>query len=249
MSVTRNVVAAIALSMGTGVALADFVGLNIDAQQLYVGPSGGTSSYDSSIDIVDDFGTQPSEQSSMVLILEHPIAALPNIRYQGFDLDSEAGIYGSDVYSGKALTAASDGATAFDLEHENIVLYYQLLDNWVDLDMGVDLKRFDGQLSSLETSTSTADVDETIPLLHLSARFQLPIEGLYVGANINTAVIDLGISDSDAQDSTILLGYDTGAGLGIEGGFKSYWLQLNETEDASADLEYDGLFVNGYFNF
>ena len=33
---------------------------------------------------VDDLDVEDSAQSSMVLILEHPIAVLPNIRYQGY---------------------------------------------------------------------------------------------------------------------------------------------------------------------
>jgi hypothetical protein len=91
--------------------------------------------------------------------------------------------------------------------------------------------------------------DETIPLLYLSARIALPISGLYVGADINTNIIDLGISESTAQDSTIKLGYESGAGLGIEDGIKSFSLELNDVNDQNTDLEYDGLFLNGYYNF
>ena len=128
------------------------------------------------------------------------------------------------------------------------MLYYQLLNNWIDLDMGVDLKRFDGQISP-GGDVNSVDVDETIPLMHLSARVALPMNGFYVGADINANFLDIGISGSSAQDSRLMFGYDTGNGLGIEGGFKSFSLQLEDSDDASSDLEYDGLFLNGYFNF
>ena len=151
-------------------------------------------------------------------------------------------------YNGASTDPAGRASYSYDLDHDDIVLYYQLLNNWIDLDMGVDLKRFDGRITP-SGADSSVNVDETIPLVHLSARVALPISGFYVGADINASVIDVGISNSSAQDSTFLLGYDTGTGLGIQGGFKSFSLQLNDSSDVNSDLEYDGLFLNGYYSF
>ena len=245
MSFTRIVLATSALALSfPGLAQAEFVGLNI-------GPGALPSSQpltSSSIDLVDDLDTANPEPNSMVLILEHPISALPNVRYEGFSNDSTNPrtlnpelrfASGSDIGAGE---------TSYDLEQEDIVLYYQLLNNWIDLDMGVDLKRVDAQVSQVGLE-DRIDIDETIPLFHLSARVELPISGLYVGADINANVVDLGLSDSNAQDSTIMLGYQSDNGLGIEGGIKSFSLELNDTGDTSTNFEYDGLFVNGYFNF
>ncbi len=251
MSMTR-IVSAISTCMllAIGTAEAEFVGLNIGANPGAAAHSGAFSNDSSSIDLVDDLDADSSAQSSMVLILEHPIAVLPNIRYQGYNLDSSdnIGINPDTGLYGGALNATNSGNSAFDLDHEDIVLYYQLLNNWVDLDMGVDLKRFDGQISQIGHSGSVS-VDETIPLLYLSARIDLPVNGLYLGANINANVVDLGISESTAQDSTLLLGYESGTGLGIEGGIKYFSLELNHADSLDTDLEYDGLFLNGYINF
>ena len=247
MKVTRIVFATLAgCWLTTGQAGAEFIGLNLSS------PSQQTlqPDFSSSIDIVDDLDLEDPEQSSMVLILEHPIAVLPNIRYQGGNLDStDTDTLNPELsFNGPADDLVNSSAASYDLEHEDIVLYYQLLNNWIDLDMGVDLKRFDGQITP-GGDAGSVEVDETIPLMHLSARVQLPMNGFYVGADINASFIDIGLSDSSAQDSRLMLGYDTGNGLGIEGGFKSFSLQLNDSENAGSDLEYDGLFLNGYFNF
>jgi outer membrane protein len=248
MNVTRIVLATSAFMLLTiGNADAEFIGVNIGAN-----PSGAAfSSPSSSIDLVDDLDVDRAQQSSMVLILEHPIAALPNIRYQGYNLDSTDSSSTDPAigFNGGALSAGKVSASSFDLNQDDIVLYYQLLNNWIDLDMGVDLKRFDGRVSPSGYSASDIDVDETIPLLHLSARVDLPISGLYIGADINSNFVDLGISQSTAQDSTFKLGYASGNGIGIEGGIKSFAVQLNDTNNLNTDLEYDGLFVNGYYNF
>jgi len=247
MSFTRNVFAISAcywLMIGT--AEAEFVGLNIDGYSAQ--PSQSYNS--SSIDLVDDLDVDNPAQTSMVLILEHPIAVLPNIRYQSYNMGSSnnRSINSDFSFNQGSPGFGSDSNASYDLSSNDLVLYYQLLNNWIDLDMGVDLKRLDGQVSQAEPGNSV-DIDETIPLLHLSARVDLPINGLYVGANINSNIVDLGISESGAQDSTIMLGFENGTGLGIAGGIKSFSLELNNSNDANTDLEYDGLFVNGYLNF
>jgi outer membrane protein len=246
MNTTRIVFAMSAcVWLTTGSAGAEFIGLNINAYPAQTSQSFNSSS----IDLVDDLDVDNPAQSSMVLILEHPIALLPNIRYQGYSLDSsDSTSFNPEFSFSGGSTSGSNIASSYDLAHDDIVLYYQLLNNWIDLDMGVDLKRFDGHVTQAG-ATDNIDIDETIPLLHLSARVALPISGLYVGADINANLIDVGISNSSAQDSTFMLGYDTGTGLGIEGGFKSFSLELDDSTDANTDLEYDGLFVNGYINF
>lgn len=238
------------LLLAIGTAAADFVGLNLGTRPDNT-PFANNFLNSSSSDVADDLDAERAQQPSMVLILEHPIAALPNIKYQGYNLDSsdssstDPGVN----FNGGALNAGNVGNSSFNLNHDDIVLYYQLLNNWIDLDMGVDLKRFDGRISSSGLAAEDVDIDETIPLLHLSARVDLPISGLYVGAAINSNFVDLGISSSTAQDSTIKLGYESRTGLGIEGGFKSFSLQLNDANNTDTDLDYDGLFLNGYYNF
>lgn len=232
------------LWLAIGTAEAEFIGLDIGASHLAPGTYSSNNSLESrSIDLVDDLEFEDPSQSSMVLILEHPIKALPNIRYRGNELDSDIRFNGQTFDSGNEVTST------YDLSQNDLVLYYQLSGNRLNMNLGVDLKNFDGEVS-LDGATSTSiDVDETIPLLYLSARYDLPNSNLYVGANINSSVIDLGLSESSAQDSTIMLGYESGSGLGVEGGFKSFSLELDNVDNLDNDLEYDGLFLNGYINF
>jgi len=236
-----------------GVAQAEFIGINIDSSRWTPALSGSFNSDDNeSIDLVDDLGVDNPSKSSMVLILEHPLTALPNVRYQGIRFGS-SGIStpGSDLsFNGETFSSGGQIRSTFDLSHDDIVLYYQVMKSRVNLDLGVDLKRFDGEVSLAgETSSSSVDVDEMIPLFYLSARYRLPNSGFYLGANINANIIDLGLSDSSAEDSTIMLGYDTGNGIGVEGGYKRFSLELDDVNSLDTDLKYDGLYLNGYFNF
>ncbi len=253
MNRTRSVFAVTAcLWLAIGTAEAEFIGLNISGSHLTPGLK--NSSYNpefNSIDLVDDLEVEDPAQSSMVLILEHPIKALPNIRYYGYELDSSSRqILDSDInLNGQTFSSGNEVTSTYDLSQNDIVLYYQLPGNHLNLNLGVDLKSFDGEVSLYGDNSTSVDVDETIPLIYLSARYDLPNSGFYVGADINADFIDLGLSESSAQDSTIMLGYDSGSGLGVEGGIKSFSLELDEVDNLDNDLEYDGVFLNGYFNF
>ena len=247
-----NILAIAALALQFSIpAHADFVGLNIGAAYWAPSLSGSfNSGAEASIDLSDDLDLDDPSQSSLVLSLEHPVPFLPNIRYQNIDLDSDgrSTLSNSITFEGQTYTATDTVRTTFDLSHDDIVLYYEILDNWVNLDVGLDLKRFDGEVSmvgDINTNTSSIKVDETLPLLYLSARFDLPFSGFYVGADISSFSID----DSSADELTVKLGYESGSGLGIEGGLKTFSLDLDDADDLDTDIEYDGAYVNGYFHF
>ena len=240
------------LYLACGLAQAEFIGLNIGkshwkpAFSSSIKNSNNTSNY-----LVDDLGVDNSTDSSLVLILEHSITALPNLKYQGYNFDSSSTSSPDFDFSlnGETFNSGNRVTSTFDLAHDDIVLYYEVLDNWVNLDMGLDLKRFDGEIALNGVSSTRVDIDETIPLFYLSARFELPVNGLYIGASINSNFSGLNIGSSTAEDSTIMLGYDSGNGLGLEGGFKYFSLDLNDADNLDTNLRYDGLYFNGYYNF
>ena len=100
-------------------------------------------------------------------------------------------------------------------------------------------------LSDTLANDETIIIDEIIPLLYLSARFDLPFTGFYIGADIN----NLSTGDNTIEDTTIMLGYESGSGLGIEGGIKRFSLELDDADNLNTNLEYDGVYLNGYIHF
>ncbi len=229
--------------ISTSIAYADFVGINISSDHLSTYQA--TPGY-SSLGIYDDTGQNDNYQPPLQFVLEHPITLLPNFRYQGYNLDSSDSkqLESNLTSNGQSFTLGKQLPSSYDLSQDDIVLYYQLMDNWMDLDMGIDLKRFDGEIK-YSGSEGSIRLDETIPLLYFSARFELPFNGFYLGADFN----NLSLGESIVEDSTIKLGYQSGNSLGFEGGLKSFSLELNGNDDTASDLEYDGIFLNGYIKF
>ena len=252
MKSTWNVIALTTLLLTcTAAAHAEFIGLNLDPGALSDEQTDPLNSASYNLNsITSKPVTDDQSKSSLLFVLEHPIAILPNLRYQGSDLDSN----GSDSLNGGSLSfnnqSYSDNpvTSTYDLNHNDIVLYYELMDNWVNLDFGLDLKSFNGEISLNDSSSGNTvlPINETIPLFYLSARFHLPFSGFYIGADINS---NFRISDNVAEDSTFMLGYQSDNGARVEGGVKMFSLDLNDGNDVDGNLEYDGLFINGYIPF
>ncbi len=245
MSPTRKIFPLICSLATFASAQADFVGLNIGAYAWNPDISGSfRTGSDSKIRLQNDLGINDDTGNGLRVSLEHPLPALPNVRYQTVDLSSSSRstISSSIQFNGSTYNAAETINSTLDLSHQEIVLYYEMLDNWINLDLGVDLKMFDGKVG---INDNRVTVDETIPMLYLSARVDLPFTGFYVGADIQ----QLSIGDSSADDTTLLIGYESNTGLGIEGGFKTFSLDLNDANNLDTNLKYDGLFLNGYFHF
>jgi len=231
-------------------ARAEFIGFKIGASYWAPDISGsfiGDDPADTPIDLVGDLGIEDISTSNLVFTLEHPIPLLPNIRYQNIDLDS-SGVNPSANFFYQGNLYTGEVSSTFDLSHDDIVLYYEILDNWINLDIGLDVKIFDGEVALTSTGTgppTTVPIDETIPLLYLSARFDLPFSGFYIGADF----IGASAGDNSLEDTSIMLGYESDSGLGFEGGYKKFSLEINDVTDVNADLEYDGIYLNGYYHF
>ena len=252
MNFTRKVASlALLTACLSGAATADFVGLNIGANRWTPDITGSFSSVDSgssSISLNDDLGYSDHTSTSINISFEHPIPFIPNIKFQGSDLNASSNSNVSG-FNFNGISYSGDINSTLDLSHNDIALYYEVLDNWINIDVGLDLKTFDGKVSIKDLANPSAstsiEVDEIIPMIYLSARIDLPFTGFYVGANFQ----QLSVGDSSAEDTTLMIGYESSLGLGIEGGIKSFSLELDDAGDLNTDLEYDGLYLNGYYHF
>ncbi|MCK4709652.1 MAG: TIGR04219 family outer membrane beta-barrel protein, partial [Gammaproteobacteria bacterium] len=182
MGFTKKIVAITLLSAGlSGAATADFVGLNIGATRWSPDIAGSFSSDNagsSSISAGNDLGYSDHSSTSINISFEHPLPLIPNVKYQGADLNASSTSDTTGITFGDTSYAAGTINSTLDLSHNDIALYYEILDNWINIDIGVDLKMFDGKVSINGTEgIESITVDETIPMIYLSARFDLPLTG------------------------------------------------------------------------
>ena len=197
-----------------------------------------------SVDL-DELGLDDENNNFFYVALEHPIPLLPNIRLQRTAIDSResATLTRNFTLDDVTFSATDTVVTDLDLSHTDAVLYYEVLDNWVSLDLGLTLRAFDGE-ATVQSQTTTAlretvDLDAVLPMLYARAQFDLPFTGFSVGADANLITYD-GHTLSDAS-AKIAYAFDaTVIDLGVELGYRRMALELDDLDDLNADLTLDG---------
>ena len=126
---------------------------------LYVG--GGSIDYDLSgevkdleqnnandLDLEDDLGLEGESGSYFYVALEHGIPVVPNFRFAYSDITESATNTTETVidFGGETFPVDSRIKTDLDFSHYDLTMYYELLDNWVNLDLGLTVRKLDGQL-------------------------------------------------------------------------------------------------------
>lgn len=162
--------------------------------------------------------------------LEHPVPFLPNakIKHSHLQADSDQSFAGVKSHQ-------------VDLTYTDFILYYEILDNIVDADVGVGAKRLSGDI--LQNYTDTLDVSSTLPMLYAQAAINLPFTGLSARAEASFAALnDEQITDTQAElkynfIDTLLV--DVGAKVG----YRILDIQLEEASNAETKLKFKGPFL------
>jgi outer membrane protein len=208
------------------------------------------------IDVENDLSLDEAGHNFFYVALEHPLPLIPNVKLQRTDIQSSgSGTLNSSALFDAINFGAGDVITDIDLSHTDLTLYYEILDNWVTVDLGVTARLFDGEakISGSASGTLTAvteniDINEGTPMLYAKAQFDLPFSGFAVGADLNYA----GFGDSTLTDYSIRASYMANLPiieLGVELGYRSLQLKLDGLGDLEADFTVDGPYLSVLFHF
>lgn len=226
-------------------AQADVIGATAGAYIWKQSWEGDVQAGSSSIDANNDLGYDDETGKSFYIAIEHPLPVIPNLRLQKTDLDiSETATLNRDIeFAGKSYTTGSSLNSTTDLSHTDATLYYEILDNWVNLDIGLTVRVFDGEVR-LESGGDVGqiDLDAPLPMLYANARFELPLTGLYASGVANV----IGIGDNKVTDMTMALGYELGV-VGLELGYRNFDVSLEDNKE-EANITVDGYFISVVFD-
>jgi len=215
-----------------------------------LGVYAGFGSWDASYDgqagnpsiTLEDLGVKDQKNSYYYLALEHPIPFVPNIRLAHTNISSKQTAVISKTFTidGTSFTANDTISSEFDLTHTDATLYYEILDNWINLDLGVTGRKFDGLVyarSAKENKSQTVKLDQTLPMLYGKMQFDLPFSGLSAGVEANYVSYQGDtISDYSAKLSYL---FDSLLDIGIEAGYRKFSLTV-EDDDLDAEVNLKG---------
>jgi outer membrane protein len=214
----------------------------------------GTARYKSNsssdnIDVNRDLGYNDGSAGVYYMALEHPVPLLPNIRLTYTDIDEHAnGRLSKTVVYGNATFLANEAVSSqVKLKQTDITLYYELVDNVVSLDLGLDGKYIDSKarISGDISGTQDASVSGWVPLAYAGIGVDLPLTGLGVSADGSFSRY----KGSRFYDYSVQVTYTTPWHMGLDAGYRKIKINLDDFDNSFADIEFDGPYAGAYLRF
>jgi len=201
-----------------------------------------------SFDLENDLHFKEEQEGYFYIAVEHPIPLIPNIRFASTKLShAGSGLTTVTVTIGdQTFTAGDNLTTNLVFDTTDITFYYEILDNIVELDLGLTARQIDGNLKIVSsTITANETIDETIPMLYAAVGFNLPGTGLSFFAEGNF----VGVSDLSYSDFTAKVRYEIIDVFGVEGGYRAQNLEIDDSPTVVADLKFSGVFAGVFVHF
>lgn len=246
MRVLRSAAVAAAFLGAPFAASADVAGFGVGGYLWSATPTGWFEDEGTRYDLEDEFQLDSNNAFSVWAALEHPVPIIPNLKLAYTPLSFEGS--GTVNFTFEGFNFNEDVDTTVELNQLDAILYYELLDDGLNLDIGVNFKVLDalfevaGQTSG---QTEQLEFSAPIPMLYVNASVDLPLTGLSIGVE-GSAV---GYSGNQLLDAKAGIGYTFAAIATIEAGYRVLQLKLEDIDDVNADIRIAGPYVGAYVDF
>ena len=193
---------------------------------------------------VDEFTLAEDNVTFLQAALEHPIPLIPNIlvAHSKVETNGEAMLTENVTFGDETFIVGSDVMADMNLSHTDATLYYEILDNWVNLDLGLTARMYSGEMS-VESSLQSEDIELSgvLPMVYGVARFDLPFTGWSIIAQGNGT----SYKGDRHTDLTAKIRWDFVPALdfAIEAGYRSMTLDVQELDSFESDLEIKGPYL------
>lgn len=229
----------------TTIGMADFIGGEVDLGFYAHNPSGMAQNGGDSVDIEKDLNWKNENDIFFKAYFEHPIPILPNIKvgYSKFSHEGKGKASKTFSWNGIDLFRVNDDIYSnLDLDIYDFTLYYELLDNWLNFDMGLNVKYLNG---SIKVDNDNTDIDLPIPMLYAKAKVDIPSTDLSFQAEGNYISYD----KNSLYDLEIGARYSFTLGFGIEAGYKAMKIKIDDIDDFSMDADFSGAYGKVIWDF
>lgn len=238
----KKITLALCAALASGAASADTI-LGFDASAGVWQPS-----YSGNIGVdefdVDNFSLAEDNVTFIQAALEHPIPLVPNVMVTHSKMETNGAARLGDFvqFGDETFLVGTEVNADLNLTHTDATLYYEILDNWVNLDLGLTARQYSGELDVTSAIQSeTIELSGYLPMVYGMARFDLPFTGWSVIAQGNGIKYN---SDSH-MDLTAKVRWDFAPALdfALEAGYRQMTLDLEELDDLQSDLEIKGPYL------
>ncbi|MBL4608505.1 MAG: TIGR04219 family outer membrane beta-barrel protein [Pseudomonadales bacterium] len=196
------------------------------------------------IDMENDLGFDEEDATYLYIAIEHMVPMVPNIKLQRTEMSTDANstLSRNITFEGQVFSAAQDISSTLDLSHTDATFYYEVLDNWVSLDLGMSIRVFDGEVSVVSADGSLqADqsISAPLPMLYGKVQFDLPFSGFSLGAEANYLMV----SGNGVSDILLRAAYESPYRVGAELGYRTFTFKLDDIDDLYGELTVEGPYL------
>jgi len=195
-----------------------------------------------SVDIKDNLFWGSESQGYFFATLEHPIPILPNVRLIYTKLDQSGSGDTSFTFDGE--TFSGTVSNDFKIETTDLIAYYEVLDNVVSLDIGLNIRNLKADYTIINGSSVTDSFDETVPMLYALVGGS-PLPNLIISGELSYVAY----SGSTVSDFTAKVAYTTDFFVGFEAGYRQQKFEFDDVSDTNAKLDFSGVFAGAYLKF
>lgn len=292
----KKLVLAAAL-LSPSAAFADFIGVHGSFNQWrseFSGEIAGIDKYNErqgygwGVPSFEERGLKANNQYFGYLAFEHPVPLLPNVSI-GFSTIEDQGVSPEKIVSRRYERPIDENRTSKwdikqDVETElnidalDLNLYYEVLDNWVNLDLGLTIRKMSGEFTEttypvpafdflfggncnsdqlvqgtpgyciIKRQTQTTPFDMYIPMLNATFRFDVPMSGAFIEARGKGIAFD----GNKVIDFEVEAGYMfdfTVTELGVALGYRTSSLEAENLDELYSDAKLDGYYAGLKFHF
>lgn len=195
------------------------------------------------VDVKNNLFWTEESQGYLFATLEHPVPILPNVRLTYTSLDHAGS--GSTSFDFDGVTYSGNVANDFTIEQTDLLLYYEVLDNVVSLDLGLNVRLLDISFTINDGTNNTSEsVSAPVPMIYGMVGAS-PWPGVLLSAEANYMTL----SGSTVSDFNAKISYMTDFFVGFEAGYRTETIELEDVDNTDANLDFKGPFIGAYVKF
>lgn len=194
------------------------------------------------VDIKDNFFWDDESQGYVFVTLEHFVPVLPNVRIMYTQLDQSGSGNTAFIYDGQAF--AGEVSNDFEIKTLDLLAYYEVLDNVVSLDLGINIRNLKADYTIVNGAAVTDSISETVPMLYALVGAS-PWPELIISGELSYITY----SGSSVSDFTAKIAYTTDYLVGLEAGYRKQEFKFDDVSETNATLTFDGVFAGAYLKF
>lgn len=182
------------------------------------------------------------------IAVEHPIPLIPNIKIRNYGLSTTGGgtVTSGFTFGTTAYTAGDTISTEMTMDHTNLTLYYELLDNILTFDLGITAMMLDGKVVVTRGGIRNSKmIDTTIPMIY----YNVGISFVPTGFKFEFTGDHIDMSDGYFCGLDTKIVYEPGQFYGFEVGYRDNKFKFNGKQNLYSDIDFEGPFINVYLHF